>query len=47
MAARKKYSKEVKLDAISLLIEQGYTKAEASRNLGINPKFTGSLDQRT
>jgi len=34
---RKKYTKEFKLDAVSLVLEQGYTRAEASKNLGINP----------
>ncbi len=34
-----KYSKEFKLDAISLVTEQNYTQAEASRSLGINPKL--------
>ncbi len=33
---RKSYSKEFKLDAIALVVEQGYTKAEVARNLGIN-----------
>lgn len=37
MVVRKKYSKEFKLDAISLVIDQSYSKAEAARNLGINP----------
>lgn len=36
MTTRKKYSKEFKLDAISLVIDQGYTRAEAARSLGIN-----------
>ena len=35
----KKYSKEFKLDAISLVTEQNYTQAEASRSLGITPKL--------
>ncbi|MEI6896839.1 MAG: transposase, partial [Psychromonas sp.] len=30
MTARKKYSKEFKLDAISLVNEQGYSKADAA-----------------
>jgi len=34
---RKKYTKEFKLDAVSLVLEQGYTRAEASKNLGLNP----------
>lgn len=37
--SRKKYTKEFKLDAISLVKEQGYTGAEASRSLGINPNL--------
>ena len=36
MTMRKKYSKEFKLDAISLVLEQGYTRAEAARSLEIN-----------
>ena len=39
MTARKKYPKEFKLDAVSLVLEQEYTKAEASRSLGINPNL--------
>ncbi|KTD45104.1 transposase IS911 [Legionella parisiensis] len=37
MATRKKYSKEFKLDAISLVTDQGYSRAEAARSLSINP----------
>ena len=36
MSMRKKYSKEFKLDAISLVTEQGYSRAEAARSLSIN-----------
>lgn len=36
MKARKKYSKEFKLDAISLVLEQEYTRAEAARSLDVN-----------
>jgi transposase len=36
MTTRKKYPKEFKLDEVSLVLEQEYTKAEASRSLGIN-----------
>lgn len=36
MSMRKKYSKEFKLDAISLITEQGYSRAEAARSLSIN-----------
>jgi transposase len=34
-----KYSKEFKLDAVSLVSEQGYTQADAARSLGICPKL--------
>lgn len=36
MTVRKKYSKEFKQDAVSLVLEQGYSKAEAARSLDIN-----------
>ena len=36
MSSRKKYTKEFKLDAIGLVVEQGYSRAEAARSLGIN-----------
>lgn len=36
MTSRKKYTKEFKLDAISLVLDQGYTVAEAARSLEIN-----------
>jgi transposase len=36
MTRRKKYSKEFKLDAVSLIADQGYTRAEAARSLGLN-----------
>jgi transposase len=39
MNTRKKYPKEFKLDAVSLLLEQECTKAEAYRSLGINPNL--------
>ena len=35
MEARKHYTKEFKLDAISLVLNQELTIAEAARNLGI------------
>lgn len=41
MTIRKKYSKEFKLDAVSLVLDQGYTRAEASKNLGLNPNVLG------
>ena len=36
MTTRKKYTKEFKLDAVSLVKEQGYNRSEAARSLGIN-----------
>ena len=36
MTTRKQYTKEYKLDAVSLVTEQGYTRAEAARRLEIN-----------
>ena len=41
MAARKKYPKEFKLDAVSLVVEQGYTRAQAAQSLDINPNMLG------
>jgi transposase len=41
MKTRKKYSKEFKLDAISLVVEQSYSVAEAAKSLGINPGNLG------
>ncbi|CDZ75789.1 hypothetical protein BN59_00047 [Legionella massiliensis] len=40
MTQREKYPKEFKLDAISLVLEQGYGVTEAANNLG---KFNRSL----
>jgi len=39
MNVRKKYSKEFKLDAISLVVDQKFSRAEAARSLGINPNM--------
>lgn len=36
MQEKKKYSKEFKLDSISLVKEQGYTRIEAARSLGVD-----------
>lgn len=36
MTIQKKYTKAFKLDAVSLVTEQGYTRAEAARSLDIN-----------
>lgn len=41
MTTRKKYSKEFKLDAVSLVIDQNYSQAEAAKNLGINAQMLG------
>jgi transposase len=41
MVARKKYTKEFKLDAVSLVLEQNYSRAEAARSLGINDNMLG------
>lgn len=35
MATRVKYSKEFKLDAVSLVLEQGYERKTAAESLGI------------
>jgi len=37
MSNRRQYSKEFKLDAISLVNDQGYSRTEAARSLSINP----------
>lgn len=41
MTTRKKYTKEFKLDAVSLVTEQGYKRSEAARSLGINAQMLG------
>jgi transposase-like protein len=38
---RKKYSTEFKLDAISLVQDQGYKIADAAKSLGISPQGLG------
>ena len=49
MSGRKKYSKEFKLDAISLVLDQRYSRAEAARSLGLNSNMLGRwvLEQQT
>ena len=49
MSRRKKYSKEFKLDAVSLVTDQGYSRAEAARSLGLNSNMLGRWvsEQRT
>ncbi|KTD66707.1 transposase IS911 [Legionella steelei] len=39
MVVRKKYSKEFKLDAVSLVLDQGYGCTEAAKSLGIHQPF--------
>ena len=41
MTTRKQYTKEFKLDAVSLVTEQGYNRSEAARSLGINATMLG------
>ena len=41
MKEKKKYSKEFKLDAISLVKDQGYTRIEAAGSLGIQRQMLG------
>jgi transposase len=41
VATRKKYSREFKLDAISLVLEQGYSRVEAARSLELNANMLG------
>ena len=36
---KKKYSKEFKLDSVSLVLEQNYSCSEAARNLGIDVRL--------
>lgn len=50
--ARRKFSREFKLSAVQLVNKQGYSIAEAARNLGIDPanvrgwveKYGGEVD---
>ncbi len=41
MERRKKYSKEFKLDAVSLVLDQSYSQVEAANNLGIKSNLLG------
>ena len=47
MTKRKQYTKEFKLDAVRLVTEQGYTRAEAARNLGLNANMLGRWVQES
>ncbi len=41
MNDRKQYTKEYKLDAVSLVLDQGYSRVEAARSLEINTQMLG------
>jgi len=41
MATRRKYTKEFKLDAISLVLEQEYSRVQAARSLDIHANLLG------
>ena len=41
MTTRQKYTKEFKLDAVSLVVDQEYSRAEAARSLGLNSNMLG------
>ena len=41
MNTRKEYLKEFKLDAVSLVLEQNYTRSHAARSLGIGAAMLG------
>jgi len=41
MTIRKTYSKEFKLDAVSLVLEQNYARTDAAKSLGINANMLG------
>lgn len=38
---RQRYTSEFKQEAVRLVIEEGYTTAEAARNLGVNANMLG------
>jgi len=44
--ARIKYSKEYKLDAVSLVTDQGYSRVEAARSLGYQRQYAVPLGAR-
>lgn len=41
MTNRRKYTKEFKMDAVKLVIDNGYSQEEAARNLGISHSVIG------
>lgn len=38
---RKQYSKEFKLDSVTWVVEQKYSRVEVVRNLGLSPQILG------
>lgn len=38
---RRKYTDAFKAEAVRMVVEKGYSLAEAARNLGINPQMLG------
>lgn len=46
MSTRKKYSKEFKLDAVTLVLDQGYSRIEAARSLDVNTQMLGRWIQK-
>jgi len=41
MSSSQPYTKEFKVEAVKLVVESGYTRAEASRRLGIASRNLG------
>ena len=41
MKIRRQYSKEFKLDAVSLVVDQGFSRREAASNLDIDARMLG------
>ena len=41
MPERKRYTKEFKLDAVSLVLEQGHSRSDVANMLDINPNMIG------
>ncbi len=44
MAGRKRYTKEFKLDAVSLVLDQGHTRSEVARMLDVSQQIIGAND---
>lgn len=42
---RRKYTDEFRAEAVRLVVEEGYSLAEAARNLGISPQVLGRWRQ--